>query len=371
MSSLKVEIVEIKTVEPHFNADRLEIATIAGWTCVVGKGTHKPGNHVIYIPIDSILSPELECHLFPPDSKIKLSKSRVRTIKIRGAISQGMIVDLSKELVTKFPKLLGKKLGDDVAGIIGVVKYEPPFKELPNLMRATSKRKSNPNFKAYTDIENFKHYDFVFEEGETVYVTEKLHGTSARYGILETEVNNPLKRILQFFRLLPKHEFCFGSRRVQLQEKPKNYKGFYEENVYAIIAVQENLRNKLQPGEAVYGEIVGSGIQKGYTYGCKQGEYKFFAYDVIQDGKYLDSNAFVAFCEARNIPRVPPLYFGPFLLGNMNILRTGDSTIADQKVREGIVIKPHKERFDNRCGRAVLKYINDDYYLDDSNTEFQ
>src|SRR5574340_1044228 len=91
MSTLKVEICEIKSVEPHTNADRLEMVQVLGWFCVTGKGNFKPGDKCIYFPIDSILPESVETTLFGPDSKIKLSKSRIRTIKIRGNISQGMV----------------------------------------------------------------------------------------------------------------------------------------------------------------------------------------------------------------------------------------------------------------------------------------
>lgn len=371
MSSLKVEIVQIKSVETHPNADRLDIATIAGWQCVVGRDTHKPGDEAIYIPIDAVLGPEIECYLFPPDSKIQLSKSRVRTIKLRGAISQGMLVDLSYSLLEKFPLLRIRHLGDDVADILGITKYEPPARDIPNHMQGNSQKRPNPHFQKYTDIENFKHYPDVFEQCELVYVTEKLHGTSARFAKLPVEANTVWKRILQFLHLLPPYEFCFGSRRVQLQDKPKHHKGFYEENVYAMMAHKYHLAKLLKPGEALYGEIVGHGIQGGYNYGCQQGEYLFFAYDVQINGKYLDVPDFVVWCEANNIQPVPQLTFGAFDSDRMNLLRQGDSTIGNQKIREGIVIKPGKERWDHRIGRVVLKHINDAYLLQKDGTDFQ
>src|SRR5574337_1686034 len=93
MSTLKVESVKIEQIHAHPNADRLEIAQIKGWQCIVQKDRYKAGDLAVYIPIDSVLPETVESKLFPPDSKVKLSGSRVKTIKLRGIISQGMLAD--------------------------------------------------------------------------------------------------------------------------------------------------------------------------------------------------------------------------------------------------------------------------------------
>ena len=91
MSTLKVEIVKIDKVEHHPNADRLDLLTIKGWQVVAGRDNYEEGDLAIYFPIDSVLPPIVKSRLFPPDSKITLTNNRIRTIKIRGAISQGML----------------------------------------------------------------------------------------------------------------------------------------------------------------------------------------------------------------------------------------------------------------------------------------
>jgi RNA ligase (TIGR02306 family) len=365
MSTFKVEVKQINGVSNHPNADRLELISIDGWQCVAQKGKYKTGDQVIYLPIDAVLPPEIECALFPADAKVRLTKSRIRTIKLRGAISQGMVVDLPT-----FAEKTGKvSVGDDVTAALGVTKYEPPQKDLPAHMQgpAAKPRKTNPNFNKYTDIENFKNYIEAFSEGETVYITEKLHGTSARYGIVDAVADTWWKKVKHFFGAMAKHEFVFGSRNVQLQNKLL-YKGYYDQNVYAMIAKKYDIEAKLLPGEQLFGEIVGDGIQGGYTYGCGKGEYKFFAYDVKKDGKWLDPNEFKKWCDDRSISRVPELFYGPFTKATADQLRDGDSTIGNQKVREGIVIKPSMD-----CtayfGRKIVKYISDAYLLGDQ-TDF-
>lgn len=376
MSTHNVPLTFIGEVYEHPNADRLELVTVGStdWQVVVGKGVFQKGDLCIYVPIDSILPATLEEYLFPSDSKVSLSKSRVRSIKLRGSISQGMVIQLTEEFLRMYPKLPGiGKDGEDVANILGVTKYEPPASSFQGLGQRNRKvPKGNPNFLKYTDIENFKYYPTLFGPKDVIQVTEKIHGTSVRYANLPMAVNSFWKRVKKFVHLLPQYEFCYGSRNVQLQfEKDRVY---YTENVYSIIAKKLQIEGLLQPGTALYGEIVGSGIQKGYSYGLGEGQWDFYAYDVKVDGEYLDFPQFKRWCRNANIKTVPLIFLGELMDADLAVLRAGPSTILGsdskpvQAVREGIVIKPVVEE---RChmGRKVLKYLNDEYLLDDSNTD--
>lgn len=389
MSTHRVEIVKIAEILPHGNADRLELAKIQGWQVVTGKGNFQVGQLALYIPVDSILPNSLEMRLFPPGSKITLKKGRVRSIKIRGQMSQGMIIPLSDvvdqlkaenaynaEAMDYDPTSMFE-VGTDFAKTLKITKYEPPEPEFGggNGTRAkmASKNQINPNFKKYTDIENIKWYTDVFQPGEAVYISEKMHGTSARYGYVPRhyegvfgKVKESVCNFLATWRVIKKDQFVFGSRNVQLHTGSN--KSWYKEDVYSKILQQEDIKNKLKDGECVYGEIVGWNIQKNYTYGCKEGEHRFFVYDVMVDGKWLDFPAFERFCSSRGFTPVPKLYVGPWSQEVHMKHRDGDSTVGGQKIREGIVIKPVVDA-DSICGRKVLKSISDAYYLED-NTDF-
>src|SRR5271166_3555409 len=132
MSTHKVEIVKIVSIEKHPNADRLEIAKIEGWQVVIGKGTFVNNDVALYIPVDSLLPESLETRLFPPDSKIKLYHHRIRSIKIRGQMSQGMLVPIEEvdaELNARNLDPSSFDIGTDFSEILGIVKYEPPEPE--------------------------------------------------------------------------------------------------------------------------------------------------------------------------------------------------------------------------------------------------
>ena len=163
MSELRVEVVEIKEILDHPDADRLEIAKVKGWECVVQKGTHKPGDGVVYVPIDAVLPVELSDKLGVTNY---LSRGRVRTAKLRGVYSQGLIIDM-KHLPDNY------YLGDDVKDVLGITKYIPPPPP-PNL--SGKRRNHHPDFHRYTDIENIKNFPDVLQEGEMVTITEKIHG---------------------------------------------------------------------------------------------------------------------------------------------------------------------------------------------------
>src|SRR5580765_8503788 len=128
MSTHRVEVVKIDEIMPHGNADRLELAKIMGWLVVTGKGNFQKDQLALYIPVDSILPNTLEMRLFPPGSKITLKKGRVRSIKIRGQMSQGMIIpleDCEKQIAETWDgscALPKYEVGTDFAEILKVTK---------------------------------------------------------------------------------------------------------------------------------------------------------------------------------------------------------------------------------------------------------
>ena len=365
MSDYVVEVVEIDKVEKHPNADRLDLATIKGWQCVVSKDSFKDGDRAIYIPIDSIIPEAIECTLFPLGSKVKLHKSRVRTIKLRGAISQGMLVK---------PAMFGLdtiKVGKDVKDILGIIKYEPKINKGDGSLNTakSTKRNQNKNFNKYTKISNYKNYPELFKEGDEVVITEKIHGTNFRAGWVKRDTSKWYNKLARFFRFISEYEFVYGSHNVQLQNKFL-WKGFYDKNVYAEAVKIYNLENRLEKGYVIYGEIYGYGIQKNYDYGFKDSGHALRIFDIQKDGKYLDAEDCIEQCKIFGLPHVPVLYIGEYNKDNAKKLSTGGSVIDPaNKVIEGVVIKPLKEQ-QSYAGRKILKLINDNYLLLKDNSEF-
>jgi len=369
-STFKVPLTKILEVKNHPNADRLEIARVFGFEVVTQKNKLKVGDLVLYIPVDSILSSWVEEKLFSPDSKVKLNKSRVRAAKIRGFVSQGLLVS-PEELGMDFKDT--SELDTDFSDFLEITKYEPPAPSFqgPAIKKSRNKPKENPFFHKYGGLDSIKWYPDLFIEGEEVIITEKIHGTNFRAGWVPAVANTPWKKVKKFFRMLPKWEFVWGSNNVQLQERGI-HKGFYEEDVYTKMVKKYNLREVLKPGEVIYGEIYGPGIQKNYDYGAK--DHELIVFDLKLQTE--TSSEFVDFFDMEwkngyknQLKIVPVLYMGPYNKDLAKLLTEGPSVLdPKQKVREGIVIKPLKEE-QTFMGRKVLKWVSDSYLLDFNNTD--
>ena len=380
-STFKVPVTKILAINEHPNATALEYAVVYGFNVIVRKGEYKVGDVVLYIPIDSILPVTLETQIFGPDSKIKLNKSRVRQIKIRGYYSQGMLINLSDtlEFMKNHCGLRSHitenffEVEKDYSSALGVVKYEPPAAGYQGaLARKRDKPMENPFFHKYGGIDNIKWYPDLFQPDEIVSITEKIHGSNIRAGYVPFVANSLWRKFLKLIKMAPTHQWCYGSNNVQLQSR-WNYKGFYGTDVYGKVLEKYGVKDKLKPGEVIYGELYGHGIQGGYSYGCEPGEHRLIVFDVkIQTettSDFLSVDDFQAFCKERGFETPPELYRGTFNKDNAKALTVGNSIISpSQKVIEGVVIKPLIDTT-SLCGRKVLKLISEEF-LAGNNTDF-
>jgi tRNA-binding EMAP/Myf-like protein len=176
-STYKVPLTTITDIIPHSGADKLEIAQVYGFQVIVKKDQYKKGDKIIYVPVDSIITPQLEYHLFPEGSKIKLDKGRIKQIRIRGLASQGMLI--SVEDVQKVYNFTPDTLEEDLKEKLNIIKYEPPKPNFQSNLGGGQKRNKpleNSNFHKYNGLTNIKWCPFMFKEGELVIYQEKLHG---------------------------------------------------------------------------------------------------------------------------------------------------------------------------------------------------
>lgn len=365
----RVPVTKIKNIQKCPNSDNLEICTVFGFNVVTRSGSFQNGSTVIYIPIDSILPQQLEERIFGPDSKIKLHKSRVRQIKIRGAVSQGML--LSPSLV---PELKNLEEDDNVAEKLGIIKYEPPnhYNASPyNGPKLRNRPKENPYFHKYGGIQNFKWYPDLFVEGQEVIYQEKIHGSNFRFGLLPYIPSNWWEKLKNYFGWLPKYQFTYGSNNVQLQKRKGN-KGYYGTDVYGAACEKYDIKSKLQPHEIVYAELYGPGIQKNYDYGLKEHAIAVFDVKVLaadkQSTRWLTVDEVFQFCVERKLPMVPILYRGPHSMETAKEYTEGTSYLGGKDVKEGIVIRDPIET-SSYMGKKWLKLISEDYLDNKDNTD--
>jgi RNA ligase (TIGR02306 family) len=361
MSSLIVEVCKVDDIQKHPNADRLSIVTVKGWHCIVGLDQYKPGDFVTFVPPDCIIPKEMIEKL---NLEYLRKDDRTKTVKLRGCLSEGLILDLPEGRWHE---------GDDVSSVLGITKWQPPEPKYSiRGAKQASKKRINPLFDKYTDIENIKHFTDVFKDDDEVVVTEKIHGCNSRFGNLEIAIskNQPVLDKLELWIkkniLKQTHEFVYGSHMVQITNH-SNRKSYYSEDVWGNIAKRYDLAKKIPKDYIVYGEIYGEGIQD-LTYGIKGTDILVF--DIKYKGEYLNWEVVKSLCNAWGLKHVPEIYVGKY---NNKVLEltNGKSIICPEQMREGIVIKMLHEENDIQIGRKILKSVSEEYLTRKNGTEYQ
>ena len=206
-------IQTVNTVEPIPNADAIERIRVLGWWIVAKKGEHQPGDKIVYCEIDSLLPerPEFEflrASSFKPAHDDLPAGFRIKTVKLRGQVSQGICFPLSI-----LPVGSPTDEGADVTELLGVKKWEPP---VPVGMGGKVKG-GFPGFLPKTDETRVQVLEGVIQrnQGKTFSITEKLDGTSftaflrqGEFGICsrnlwmdETDDTNVLARVARNLKL--------------------------------------------------------------------------------------------------------------------------------------------------------------------------
>jgi RNA ligase (TIGR02306 family) len=244
-------IQKVLDIQPIPNADAIECLTVLGWKVVAKKNEFKVGDLVVYFEVDSILKerPEVEF--------LRKSNFRIKTIKLRGQVSQGLCLPLS--ILAGEVELPHDPYaeGDDVTSVLEVVKYEP---YIPAQLAGTVKG-SFPDFMHKTDEVRIQTVPSILtrHQNKKFYVTEKVDGSSMTV-------------------YLRNGEFGVCSRNLELKET--------EGNSLWKTARELDLENKLKSLDrnmALQGELVGPGVQ-GNKY--KLDKLNFFIFNIfdIDDG---------------------------------------------------------------------------------------
>jgi len=324
-SSLLVPVTTIEKILPHNNADSLELAQVLGWQLVVRRGEYQEGDRIVYFPIDTVLPLELS-EKFGVTKY--LSKQRIKCARLRGEPSFGLAIRPEQEW----------EIGENVAEYYHVEKYNPPVRATANDAEV-----DHPLFTKYTDIENMRNFPDVFQVGEMVSLTEKIHGSNDRVGWIEGQ-------------------YMAGSHKLRRKE-PENYASnlyWYPLSLAPVQALLTHLAGHGYRQVILYGEIYGPGVQS-LQYGQKGLGYRVF--DIMTDGCYVDTTVMRDICEDFEVETVPELARIPYSLEAVKSYSDGKTTLMTDgaHMREGVVVKPLQERIDPKIGRCVLKYVGDTY----------
>lgn len=327
-------IETIAEILPHTNADSLEIARVLGWTCVVLKGQFQAGQQIVFIEPDAIL-PEGK-----PEWEFMRNKGfRIKTIRLRGVVSQGLVFPLSildGEAELPHPP---HEIGDDVTVLLGITKYEP---YVPAQLAGTVKG-NFPSFLHKTDELRLQGVPGILyrHQNKKFYVTEKLDGSS----------------MTVYFK---DGDFGVCSRNLDLTET--------EGNSYWKIARELDLESKLKlygHNLSLQGELVGQGVQKN-KYGLSN--LRFFLFNIfnIDTAEYLPYAEFVTLAALLGLETVPVIstdYVLSETVDEMVAFSKGKSVLTKTAEREGLVFRPLIEEWDEDTGRLSFKVINPDFLL--------
>lgn len=320
-STHRVEVVRIGAIEKHPNADALGVVRVYGYTCCVRLADWRPGDLAAYVVPDSLVPLDRKEFAFLADASKPRAHHRVKVRTMRGVVSQGLLV--------RAPE--GAKEGDDVADLLGVVRYVPP-----EPVSTSGPAEHPPQERPSYDVESFQRYADAFEEGEEVVVTEKVHGTSARYSF-------------QAGRM-----WC-GTRtdwRVEVAGS------VWWRAMRQLPGIEPMLAGN--PAWTLYGEVYGS-VQD-LRYGAQKGEIRFAGFDLFDagDAAWLAPDVAREIALRHGIPWVPLLFRGPLDKSAVAGFAEGASLLGPN-VREGCVVLPVRERTHPEIGRVQLKIVGNGY----------
>jgi hypothetical protein len=358
----EVNIIRIGEVLPHPNADKLEITMVGGYQVVIGKGNFVEADLAIYIQPDSVV-PQTEPFKFiwenhvGIDGKVPAKRRRITVKRLRKEYSEGLLMPLDdfKEQLQHIDWCEGS----DVAALLGIEHYVPEFdaENTAAMTAAMPKRKYPKTLRGWFFFALFKLglkgasksyaqevsfdlpvYDVnalknarrtTFRDGESIQITEKIHGSNGRYVFIDDK-------------------FYIGSHEQWKLDGPHVWG-----NVVRNMPEIEEFVTQ-HPGMVLYGEV--GPTQKGYRYGAGNGETFFYAFDVYdpETGEwYWPGNLGFA-------STVPVVYTGAYSPEIVKQNVDGKSLVPGaENIREGIVVS-------SRERRLKLKVVSNAYLEGDS-----
>ena len=336
-------IRKIDALTPIEGADAIEAATIGGWKVVVKKGEFTVGDMAVYCEIDSWIPTELAPFLSKgkePRVYEGIRGERLRTVKLRGQLSQGLLLPLEPTCANIESELFD---GLDVSFPLNIVKWEMPI----NAQLAGMARGNFPSQIPKTDQEraqNLKHeIAQAIADGLQFEITEKLEGSSMTVYLINGE-------------------FGVCSRNLDLKEEGGTT--FWE------VARRDNIEAKMRAvptgGDfAIQGELIGPGIQ-GNIYKLSKPEFRVFDVYNISGGFYMNPDGRQELIKNMGLLHVPVMAYTADLYDTLGLKNVEDIIkFADAQSVMGDITGPWREGivFKQVDGGMTFKAISNSYLL--------
>ncbi|MBI1183818.1 RNA ligase (ATP) [bacterium] len=328
-------IQRIKSIEPIEGADAIMMATVLGWELVVKKDEFKAGDLVVYCEVDSMLPDKPEFEFLKPRGM------RIKTIRLRGQVSQGICFPLGI-LPPDFEIIEDA----DCTEALKITKYEP---SMPASLAGIAKG-NFPGFIPKTDETRVQVLQEIIDKyaGTICYVSEKIDGSSVTY-----YYNNG--------------QFGVCSRNLDLEETEENTLWQKARELH----IEEKLKN-MGGNFALQGEMAGEGIQGNKLKMKGQTPFFFNLFD-IDKYQYANYQTLKNALDAMELTMVPVIDENYVLENDIRKLiekATTKSTVNNKVWAEGIIIRPLHETIEpgvagNKLhgNRLSFKVINPEFLI--------
>jgi len=357
MTRKLASIRRIADIQPIEGADAIVVATIDGWKVVVKKDEFKVGQLALYIEIDSWVPKELASFLSKgqePRVYNDVKGERLRTIKLRGQVSQGLLLPVDRVNDTPFitgwhhedgiGTMVMVAEGQDVTECLNIQKWEAP---IPAQLQGQAAGMFPTSLIPKTDQERIQNCFGDIQKRAKRFATEKVWNAETQTledhpVVVPADFQEPTYEVTMkldgssctIFRWEGELRVC--SRNLELKINDEN-----KDNTFVAMALK--IGDSIPDGFAVQGEVMGPGIQgnrEGFT------EHKFFVFDIydIDNQFYIDSISRRIACKNYGLDMVPTLYEvarAPNSVEEGLALAEGPS--INHKIREGLVWKCNED----------------------------
>lgn len=337
-------IQRIWKIEPIEGADKIELAYALGWQCVVNKGQFKPMDLAVYFEIDSFLPiiPEFEFLRSSSYRKTDVMGEgfRLKTMRFRGQISQGLLLPVTCFAILKE----NQNLGDDVTELLGVKKWE--IEERVTTGGTTIG--TLPYDIPHTDETRVQAEPGLIEEfsGLEYYISTKMDGSSHSIGIDE-------------------NGFHVTGHNYEYKDDGKS--SFYE--LIKSLNIQEDMQNYVEENKlstlTIQGEFCGPGIQQNRL---KLVRPEWYVFTIRENGKRVGLKRMQMICENLHLQMVPIEEVGYDLPSKYasveDLLARADGEYPKGGKKEGIVIRPTEPVYSELIsGSLSMKVVSNKYLL--------
>lgn len=392
-------VVLIDEIMPIEGYDRVELARVGGWWCIVQKGQFQVGDPAIYFEVDSKVPSDRECFAFLAKRKYK-----IKTIKMCGVISQGLLMHAedfgweifdnrdggeygiidSEAVIHNYndeSRFLTKELGvthiedEDNKPAPKVDKYKTMAQRRPNIFKqkwarwmmrrdwgrkvmyfffGQKKDKKNgwpSHIAAKTDVERVQNMIWVLKDKRPYVASEKVDGSSF----------SAMVERGRFGKI--KYYVCSRNVVFDTPDAPC----FYDSNIYFEAWNKYNLKEIITnilndynlPNVAIQAEVYGDGVQK-RDYSLHNGEHHMAVFHIVSNGVKFPMDKTVEICEKYGLPHVPIVndnYILPDTIDELQAYVEGAQSMIDGKPREGIVF------YDKETGQQYFKFVSPEFLM--------